>query len=250
MSARPLSSHRSRPFMRQISAPSAARKAPVTKEELDDLKRQKLALLEEKKLLKTKIARMEVQTKRGDRPLTTNKQLWDQLNREYNALEKIIEDQHRQVAELNLSDRAALCLELKEECKIVLQERLRLQDVQLNQQLALNDSKRELDELLENDGPDVIPEQNERIRKLEAKLHKYHHANKKLKAKVRSLREARAYSADTNNEEVQRRSEQIKRQIRDVEEATRKNNEKYEQSRERHEALVKKLRAAVYGDEE
>lgn len=250
MSSRPLSSHRPRAFMRQASAQCAARRAPVTKEEIDELKRQKLTLEEERRLLKTKIARMEVQTKRGDRPLTTNKQLWDQLNREYNALEKIIEDQHRQVAELNLSDRAALCLELKEECKIVLQERLRLQDVQLNQQLALNDSKKELDELLATDGPDVIPGQIERIKKLEAKLRKYHHANKKLKAKVRSLREARAYTADTNTEEVERRAEQIRRQIRDVEEATKRNNEKYEQSRERHEALVKKLRAAVYGDDE
>lgn len=246
--SRPLSARQAGPYVRQGPVPSFNRQKPVTKEEIEDLKRQKLLLLEEKKQLKTRIARMQVQNRRGGKPVTTNKQLHDQLEKEYTTLEKMIDKQQRKVAELTLSDSAALCLELQEECKIILQERMRLQDEQLNQQMLLNESQQELDELVASEGPEMLEKQNERIMQLEAKLARYHHANKKLKAKIQSIRSERAYTEEANNEEVEKRAEELRKQIQEIRSAIAKNEEKYQESEANHEALMNRLKAAVYGE--
>lgn len=245
---RPLTARQAGPYVRQGPVPSFNRQKPVTKEEIEELKRQKLLLLEEKKQLKTRIARMQVQNRRGGKPVTTNKQLHEQLEKEHTTLEKLIDKQQQKVAELTLSDNAALCLELQEECKVILQERMRLQDEQLRQQILLNESQEELDALVAAEGPEMLEKQNERMAQLEAKLARYHHANKKLKAKIQSIRSERAYTQDANNEEVERRAEELRKQIQEVQKATAKNEEKYQQSEQNHEALMTRLKNALHSE--
>lgn len=215
---------------------------PVTKEVIDTLKRQKMELIEERKLLKTKIARMEVQNKRVQKPQRpVKKEFLDHLEKEFQTLEQLIANQHRQIRELKESDDAALCQELQIDTKILYQERLRLQDFQIEQYSALQDSRQELDELLATDGPEVLRKQNHKIIQLKEKLHKYKHANKKLKAKINTLQQAKSSNTD-NDEEIERRKQQLLKQIQEVKDATDENYKKLDKSRQDHEEMMKMIR--------
>jgi chromosome segregation ATPase len=217
---------------------------PVTKEEIEALKRRKLQLLEEKKLLKAKVARMEVQNKRGNRPTSVSKQLYNELTKEYKTLEKLIDGQHKKIADLALSDSAALCRELQEETKVILEERLRLEDVLATQEAALRQSERELTDLFKRDGPGALAAQRDEISKLEVKLTKYLRANKVLERKIREANQSRN-SMMSGDDEIERRAEQLRKQIRDVKRATEENEKKFQQSQEDHAKMLAKLRSEI-----
>jgi chromosome segregation ATPase len=221
--------------------PPFNRQSTVTKEEIDELKRQKLVLLEERKQLRTRIARIEVQNKRGGAPCSRNKQLEAQLRKQQTALEQLLEDQHQQLEDLRGSDRATLCLELQEEAKILLQEQFRLDDVRIAQEAELELTQRNLDDLLESDGPEMLAQQKEKMVKLQEKIGVYRHANSKLRAKIKSLNQQKA---SANQSEVAQRAEELEEQIKKVREAIGKLEKKYEQSDAEHAEFMQKLREA------
>jgi len=194
---------------------------------------------------KTKIARLEVQSKRSARTATVNPHLLTQLDREYKAVEHMIMQQRAQINELLMSDNAAQRQELQEEAKIIYQERARLQDLQLEQQIALNDAKRELAELLATDGPAVFERQQRRIESLEEKLGKYEHANEKLAAKVKSIRAKRVLEEESEAGAIGTRAAQIRAQIRDTERATREIEDRIAQSIEKHKQVMKTLNLSL-----
>jgi hypothetical protein len=213
----------------------------VTKEDIIELKQERQKLLEERTQLKTKIARLEVQSKRSTRTANTNPQLLNQLDREYLSVEHMIIQQRAQINELLMSDSAAQRQELQEEAKIIYQERIRLQDLQVQQQIALNDAKRELAELLETDGPAVYERQAHKIEALEAKLKRYEHANDKLAAKVKSLKTKKALEEEAATGAIGNRAAQLRAQIREAERATEEIEEKITQSVEKHKNVMKQL---------
>jgi chromosome segregation ATPase len=213
----------------------------VTKEDIIELKQERQKLLEERTQLKTKIARLEVQSKRSARTANTNPQLLNQLDREYLSVEHMIIQQRAQINELLMSDSAAQRQELQEEAKIIYQERIRLQDLQVQQQIALTDAKRELAELLETDGPAVYERQARKIEALEAKLRRYEHANDKLAAKVKSLKAKKALEEESATGAIGNRATQLRSQIRETESATEEVEEKITQSVEKHKNVMKQL---------
>ena len=222
-----------------------SRQRPVTKEDIMELKLERQKLIEERTQLKTKIARLEVQSKRSARTATANPQLLTQLDREYKTVEHMIMQQRAQINELLMSDNAAQRQELQEEAKIIYQERVRLQDLQLQQQITLNDAKRELTELLATDGPAVYERQQKRIEALEAKLKKYEHANKKLAAKVKSLKAKKALEEESASGAIGSRAAQIRAQIRDAERATEEIEDKIAKSVEKHKQVMKSLHISL-----
>lgn len=245
-SARPNSQHASLLIDSHQQAPSPRfRQRQITQEDIQALQLEKQKLIDEKAQLKTKIARLEVQSKRSSRTANTNPQLLTQLDREYKSVEHMIMQQRAQINELLMSDNAAQRQELQEEAKIIYQERVRLQDLQLQQQLALNDARRELQELLESDGPAVFERQAHRIEQLELKLHKYEHANKKLAAKVKSLKAKKALEEESAAGAIGSRAAQIRAQIREAEKATEEIEEKIAQSIEKHKQVMKSLHISL-----
>jgi chromosome segregation ATPase len=232
---------RSTVYVRQGPVPSFNRDKPVTKEEVQALKARKLQLLDEKDRLRAQISRIEIQTKRGGRPFSINQQLFDELDHQYRSLSQLIEDQNRQIAELNLSDTAALYRELQEEAKVIYQEQKRLEDACAHQQAALEESNAELEQLLKTDGPEALTVQIEKLAKLEAKYAKYTRANRRLKKKVTSLQTTKIRE-DVNADEIQHRAAELERQIAEVHAATAQNLEKYEQSQREHEEVIARLR--------
>jgi chromosome segregation ATPase len=218
---------------------------PITKEDIVALKQERQKLLDERTQLKTKIARLEVQSKRSARTANTNPQLLNQLDREYMSVEHMIMQQRAQINELLMSDNAAQRQELQEEAKIIYQERMRLQELQVQQQIALNDAKRELAELMESDGPAVYERQAQRIEALEEKLKKYEHANSKLAAKVKSLKAKKALEEESAAGAIGGRTAQLRAQIREAEKATEEIEAKITQSVEKHKQVMKALHLSL-----
>lgn len=227
------------------SIPNRQKQRQITKEDIDELKIEREKLLEEKSQLKAKIARLEVQSKRSVRTANANPQLLTQLDREYKTVEHLIMQQRAQINELLMSDNAAQRQELQEEAKIIYQERVRLQDLQLQQQITLNEAKKELNELLASDGPAVFEKQAKKIESLEEKLRKYEHANKKLAAKVKALKAKKALEEESAAGAIGSRAAQINAQIKEVVKATNEIEEKISKSVEQHKKVMKQLQISL-----
>jgi chromosome segregation ATPase len=182
---------------------------------------------------------MELQNKRGGIPSSRNKQLETQLQKQQRALEQLLADQHQQLDDLRGSDRATLCLELQEEAKILLQEQFRLDDVRIAQESELELTQRNLDDLLASDGPEALVKQKEKIQRLQEKIGVYHHANSKLRAKIRLLNQTKV---SANQNEITKRVQELEEQIQKVRDAIVKLEQKYEQSDMEHAEFMQKLR--------
>jgi hypothetical protein len=107
--------HRPAVYVRQGPAPPFSRSKPVTRDDIQDLKRLRLCLLDEKRQLLTRIARAEVQNRRsaahsrsieGQEGPRGNERLYRELDREHQALHHLILKQKRQIARLSASDDA------------------------------------------------------------------------------------------------------------------------------------------------
>ncbi|EAY21157.1 hypothetical protein TVAG_283270 [Trichomonas vaginalis G3] len=224
---------------------SRLKSAHVTKEDVNDLKIEKQRLIDERTQLKAKIVRLETQSKRSTRTGTSNQNLLTQLDREYKSVEHLIKQQNAQINELLRSDNAAERQELQEEAKIIYQERLRLHDLQCQQQLDLNQAKRELDELLSTNGPAVYEKQANKIQMLEEKLKKYENANAKLAAKIKKLKQEKKIQEETQSGQVGMRAEQLRAQIKEVEQKTDEIEQKIRDSKEKHEKIMKEIRQSI-----
>ena len=224
---------------------SRLRSARVTKEDVNDLKIEKQQLIEERTQLKAKIVRLETQSKRSTRSGTSNQNLLTQLDKEYKSVEHLIMQQRAQINELLRSDNAAERQELQEEAKIIYQERLRLHDLQCQQQIELSEAKKELDELLSTNGPAVYEKQANKIKLLEDKLKKYEHANAKLAAKIKKLKQEKKIQEETQSGQIGMRAEQLRAQIKEVEDKTAEIEEKIRTSKENHEEAMRRIRQSI-----
>jgi hypothetical protein len=86
-------------YVRRGPIPPFDRSRPVTREEIQELKRQKLLLIDEKGRLLARTSRVAVQNKRGGRPYAHNEQLYDQCERQHRGLCRLVEEQKQEIAE-------------------------------------------------------------------------------------------------------------------------------------------------------
>lgn len=224
---------------------SRIRTNKITKDDINDLKIERQKLLDERQQLKTKIVRLEAQSKRSAKNGSANQNLLTQLDREYKNVEHLIAQQRAQINELLRSDSAAERQELQEEAKIIYQERLRLHELQVQQQIDLNQAKQELDDLLASDGPVVYERQARKISELEEKLRKYEKANKKLSDKIQKLKQEKKLQEESQNGAIGSRAAQLKSQIKEVEQKTEEIEQKIRESKEKHEIVMKQIRQSL-----
>jgi chromosome segregation ATPase len=217
----------------------------VSKDDVNDLKIEKQQLIDERTQLKAKIVRLEAQSKRSTRAGTSNKNLLTQLDKEYKSVEHLVMQQRAQINQLLRSDNAAERQELQEEAKNIYQERLRLQDLQLQQQKELSDAKMELDELLRTNGPAIYEKQNQKIKVLEDKLMKYENANARLAEKIRKLKEEKRTQDESQAGQINSRADQLRMQIKEVEDKTAEIEEKIRASKENHEKVMDRIRQSI-----
>lgn len=227
------------------------RQQPVSKEELDQLKERKNELLDEKKLLKSRIARLQVQTKRAKngKPISTTTNLTEQLQKEYKSLKAMIKSQKNEIYNLVRCDMSAVSFELQEEAKIVFLERNRLQEIQLQQQIELNNSQKELEDLVSTDGPEIYKKQQKKISHYDNIIKRYKEVNSRYTKKIKAMRSERAMKETADQEEIRQRSEELERQISEAKEARKAYEEKLKKSQDEHEVIMQQLREKLEIDE-
>jgi DNA repair exonuclease SbcCD ATPase subunit len=203
-------------------------------------------LIEERDQLKAQLQkRTELQAKRPPRGLTVSPQFTSPVDREYASLSQQVLELRAQLQQIMQSDNAFRREELQEESKVLYQEWKRLQDVTFQQQIAVSDAQKELDELLAEEGPALFERQSEQISALQAKLKKYEHANAKLDRKIKKLTAEREREAQSRNEAAAAEIADLKRQIEEVERTTREVQESIEKSKERHQQVMRSLQASL-----
>jgi chromosome segregation ATPase len=211
-----------------------------------DLRQQLQQLTEERDRLKAQLQkRAELQSKRPPRVLAVSPQFTSPSDREYATLSQQVLELRAQLAQIMQSDNAFRREELQEEAKVLYQEWKRLQDVTFQQQIAVSDAQKELDELLAEDGPAQFERQSNQITELQEKLKKYEHANAKLDRKVKKLAAQREREAESQNGAAAAEIADLKRQIEEVERATREVQENIQKSKERHQQVMKSLQASL-----
>jgi predicted nucleic acid-binding Zn-ribbon protein len=218
-----------------VTVPSSLR------DEIEGLKRQKLELLEEKKRLRSRLARIEVESQRPLRA-TWNPRLITQLDREYHDLQYQIEAQRKELAALKLTDDAATVSELQEEAKIVYLERVRLEQYQVQQQQELSDIRQEYDDLMRAEGPEAIENQQRKIHSYQEKLERYKNANRKLSAKIKTARARRAFDSEEGREKIRVRAEELDQEIAKTREETAELQKLIDESKAEHRAEMRDLR--------
>lgn len=222
--------------------PLRLKNRPITNEDIHELKIERQKLLDERTQLKTKIARLEVQAKKSAKSSNINPQLLNQLDRDYKTVEHLIMQQRARINELKNSDSAAQREELQEEAKIIFMEKRRLTDQLKQEEISLNDMRKERDMLIQNDGPEVFSKQQDRIEQLETKLKKYNRENERLAARVKTLKARKQLEEEAQNGNQGQMANQIRAQIKDIEEKTEEIDEKIRRTVEQHEEILEKLK--------
>jgi hypothetical protein len=217
------------------------RAAPETlTEEIESLRRQRAELLEERNALRVRIAQI---TRDSDHPLqTVSPRILSQLDREYRELQRLVESQKEELQALKLSDNAALRHELQEEVKIVYMELVRLEQYQVAQQQELRDLDRDYEQLTKQESPEAVEKQERKIQAYQEKLEKYEHANRKLSAKIRTMRADRAFDTEEGREQIRLRAEELRTEIAKVQAETAEIQKAIDASIENHRAEMRALR--------
>jgi hypothetical protein len=155
-------------------------------------------------------------------------------DRDYSALSQEVVAMRSELTVLLQSDKALHREELQEEAKVLYQEWLRLQDCALDQEVALNDAKKELDD----DTSATYDRQARQIAELTDKLEKYEHANTKLAQKIKRMRTGKEGVAVTDREEIVRKIEDVEKKTLDIEERIRN-------AKENHQKVMSSVRASL-----
>lgn len=180
--------------------------------ELDNLKRRRYELTEEKKRLKARIAKIDAESQKNIRAVV-NPRLISELDREYAAINEEVEKHRRELDNIRMSDSAAVRIELQEEVKVIYLERMRLEQFQIAQQQELNAVKDEYDALMAEEGPEACAARAKKLEKYREKLDKYKVANDGIAQKIRTIRANRAFDNDEGRKKISKRAEELRQEI-------------------------------------
>lgn len=227
-----------------MSTRSGALAGQTSISEVEKLKKQKIELLEERKRLKERIARIDEESQRPIRA-SINPRLIFQLDQEYKTLQEGIEAKKKELAELRMSDEIVVRQELQEEIKALYLERVRLQGFQIEQQQELNKVRAEYEDLLNEESQEVIDKQEQKLDSYKEKLDKYKKANHKLAGKIKSMRANKAFADDKGRAKIEERAQELKLEIEKVQQETESVKLEIEQSRKDHRLKMRELRTQV-----
>jgi hypothetical protein len=220
----------SRPRVSKRPGASAALPAPS---------REQVALRKELKRLTDERDDLKLQLRqRSQHHLRSGAPSGSPRDREYCALAQEVVAMRAELTLLLRSDNALQRDELQEEAKVLYQEWCRLQDLTIEQQIALSDAKKERDDGTPEDAPATYDRQAKQIAELTAKVARYEHANVKLAQKIKKLRAAKGEAAGDSGEEIAQQIEHVEKETTDVEERIRR-------AKENHQKVMSALQASL-----
>lgn len=213
----------------------------ITKEDIENLVKERNNLLIERKNLKARIARLEMQSKRANRTAHQNQCVLTHVDQEYRAIEHEIVEKRAEINSLISSDKAAQWHELRESIRLAFEEQLRLQDQQVEKQIYINDTKAQWEELMRTDGPDVYQCQKEIIEQLKQKLEKYKKSNMRLEKKIQTLRDKRDIQNDIQDKQPGGTVSLLRAQIKQAENASAGIEDRIQKAITKHSEVMKQL---------
>ena len=161
-----------------------ASESTPTIEEVSNLKREKHNLIQEKSLLKAKIARLIDITKHPDRYNPRQNTDQNSLEREQKQFEQLSAYKRAEIASLRCSDLAAIVNELQEECLMLHMELIRVRQEKSQTDRELRQVTRQLQEAEIQFRPDLERKQEKIIRELNNQITEQMMRNKRIQAKL------------------------------------------------------------------
>jgi chromosome segregation ATPase len=168
-------------------------------------------------------------------------------DREFAAVTHQVLEMRAQLAPIMQSAIALCRVELQEEAKVLYQEWKRLQELTFRQPIAVDDTQKELNELLAEECPAQFERQTTQIAELQEKVKTYQQAIAKLDQKVKILAAQSERGAAGQNGAADTNIDNLKRRIEEVEKATREVQESIQKSKERCGQVTKSLEGSPDG---
>jgi uncharacterized sporulation protein YeaH/YhbH (DUF444 family) len=215
----------------------------LTTEDIVNLKREKQNLIQERSILKAKLARY-ANFNRHAKPPGRNQQIANSLERQVHTLEQLTAAKRAEIAQLIYSDRAAVVTELQEESKMLHLELMRLKRTKQDTENDLREISMQLQEAQRKYSPSVLNKQHKQIRALERQIAAQRARNEKIKEKVSQMKkEQEEQNYQEQNDKMQKEIESLKAKIRREHQEIAALDKQMEQMKENHAMEMQKLQS-------
>lgn len=189
-------------------------KDQLTSDDIVNLKREKQNLIQERSILKAKIARFSNITHKPKAP-GRNQQIANSLEKQVHTLEQLTAAKRAEIAQLIYSDHAAVITELQEESKMLHLELMRLQRNKRETELELKDISAQLEDACQKYSPAVLNRQHRTIKNLEKEISAQRKRNDLLKAKLDAMKQEQSQNKYQDvNDKIQKSIDSLKAKIR------------------------------------
>lgn len=217
----------------------------ITTDDIVNLKREKQNLIQERTLLKAKLARF-ADINRHPKAAGRNQQIANSLERQVRTLEQLTASKRAEIAQLIYSDRAAVITELQEESKMLHLELMRLKKTKQETEAELRRVTAELDEACQKYSPEVLNKQQRTIKNLERDIADQQKRNEKLKQKIEQMeKEKEENNYDDVNSKIQKQIDDLKAKIRDEQNSIAQLDQQMKQMSEDHAKEMQELESQL-----
>ncbi|EAY14712.1 hypothetical protein TVAG_038180 [Trichomonas vaginalis G3] len=208
-------------------------------DEIGVLKREKQNLIQEKSLLKAKIARLTTRAKKPQ-SFATNSAVQNSLERELHQIEQMTANYRSEIALIKQSDRAAIIDELQEECLMLHMELIRMRSKKSEAEKENKDLQQLLQEKQSEFSREVLSKQKKEIKSLQKEIALQQSRNEIIAEKVQKRENAK----DQPDERVRVISSTISdldQKIKNEEDETEKSKQEIKRIQEEQGARIKLL---------
>jgi hypothetical protein len=210
-----------------------------------NLKREKQNLIQERHLLKAKLARY-ANFNHHPKLLGHNQQIANTLEHQVRTLEQVTAAKRAEVAQLIHSDRSAVITELQEESKVLHLELMRLKKEKREIEHSFRDVSVELKEASQTYSPEALVHHNKTVKSLEKEIEEQSARNDQIKEKVAQIKDERRSTQNQNpNGKVARRIESIKSQIKQEKNEIADLDQQLAQMKLNHAAHMQRLQSKL-----
>ena len=240
-------------FEREQFAAIKRDKNLITNDEILELKRERQNLIQERNLLKTKIARFADLAKRPNQPSTTNPRsrapsrntiIANSLQKQIDSLTQMIAQKRTETQQIMVSDRAVQIKELQEEALMLYSEVIRLQDEKKSVDNQYKNATEQLHQIKTHYSESVINDQHKTIKNLEKEISLQQQRNDMIRHKITLLKqEQKDDSFVSAADKMQRQIQNMKDKIKAEKEAIRRLDDETQKLRANHTMELKRLQA-------
>jgi hypothetical protein len=228
----------------QFTAIKNARES-LTTDDIVNLKREKQNLIQERSLLKARLARY-ANFNRHPKPPGRNQQIANSLEQQVRTLEQLTAAKRAEIAQLIYSDRAAVISELQEESKMLHLEIMRLKKTKQEAEASLREVSTELKDAQEKYSPTVLSRQDKIIKQLEKEIAAQRGRNELIKEKVAQMRAEQAgMQHQEENSKVHQQIDSLKAQIRQEQQEIAALDQQMAQMKADHAAELQRLQSEL-----